>query len=151
MKLFSLSRTQRLPISVREAWDFFSNPGNLREITPPGLDFVVESELPEQVYPGLIVAYRIRPLVGIPVRWVTEITHVEEPYFFVDEQRFGPYKFWHHEHRFREVDGGTEMEDVVHYGLRFGPFSGLVDRFLVRRKLEAIFDFRYRVMVERFR
>jgi len=92
--------------------------------------------------PGMIVTYSIRPLLGIPVRWVTEITHVQEPNLFVDEQRFGPYRFWHHQHHFREVDGGIEVEDLVHYGLPFGGIGRFLGGSHVRRQLAGIFSFR---------
>lgn len=146
MKLFKLETVQRLPVSVADAWDFFSNAGNLARITPPDLGFEVTSELPERVYAGLIITYRVRPLLGIPVTWVTEISHVKEHELFVDEQRFGPYRFWHHQHLFRAVDGGVEMRDIVHYALP--PGGGLARRWLVAPRLKEIFDYR-RVVLER--
>lgn len=146
MKLFKLETVQRLPVPVAEAWDFFSNASNLARITPPDLGFEVTSELPDRVYPGLIITYRVRPLLGIPVTWVTEISHVREHELFVDEQRFGPYRFWHHQHLFREVPGGVETRDIVHYALP--PGGGLARRWLVAPRLQEIFDFR-RVVLER--
>lgn len=144
MKLFKLETVQRLPVTVAEAWSFFSNAANLARITPPDLGFEVTSELPERVYPGLIITYRVRPLLGIPVTWVTEISHVEEHRLFVDEQRFGPYRFWHHQHLFREVEGGVEMRDIVHYALP--PGGGVARRWLVAPRLQQIFDFRRDVL-----
>lgn len=148
MKLHRLETVQRLPVTPQEAWDFFSDASNLARITPPSLGFEVTSPLPPRMYAGMIVTYRVRPLLGVPVRWVTEITHVDEPRLFVDEQRFGPYRFWHHQHLFAPVDGGVEMTDIVHYALPpgAGPLRGL----LVAPRLKEIFDHRRRVLAERF-
>lgn len=148
MKLYVLDRTQRLPIPLAQAWDFFSDASNLARITPPDMGFEVTSALPERMYAGMIVTYRVRPLMGIPVQWVTEITHVQEPFLFVDEQRFGPYRFWHHQHLFREVPGGVEMRDIVHYALP--PGGGAARRWLVTPRLEQIFAHRHKVLEEKF-
>jgi ligand-binding SRPBCC domain-containing protein len=150
LNFFRLKETHRLPISVDEAWSFFSNPQNLREITPPDLRLVVNNDIPSKIHPGMIVAYSVRPLLGIPINWVTEITHVEEGRFFVDEQRFGPYRFWHHQHHFAAIEGGVEMHDIVHYKLPLGPLSFIVDRFIVRGQLDHIFSFRKEVLERRF-
>jgi ligand-binding SRPBCC domain-containing protein len=140
-----------LPVPLDEAWAFFSDPRNLAAITPPWLGFAVTSrDLPARMYAGLIVAYTVRPFLGIPVRWVAEITHVRELEYFVDEQRSGPYAFWHHEHHFRAVDGGTEMRDIVHYAAPFGPLGDVVVRFQVRGKLEEIFAYRRKELERRF-
>jgi ligand-binding SRPBCC domain-containing protein len=104
----------------------------------------VISDPPERMYPGLLIEYRVRPLMGVPMGWLTEITHVVEPHLFVDEQRFGPYRFWQHQHRFRASGGGVEMEDEVHYLLPGGPFGRVADSCLVRRRLMEIFEFRRR-------
>ena len=150
MKFFRLLEDQTLPIPQREAWDFFSDPGNLPRITPPWLGFEVTSEPPPRMYPGMVLTYRVRPLLGIPVSWMTEITQVSEPDYFIDEQRFGPYRLWHHEHRFETAAGGTRVIDTVHYALPAGPLSPLVDRLIVRRQLANIFGYRRRVLEERF-
>ncbi|MCK9485665.1 MAG: SRPBCC family protein [Dehalococcoidia bacterium] len=148
------SETQRLPVSLDEAWSFFSSPANLAAITPPDMGFQVLGEAPEVMRPGLLVRYRVRPLLGIPVTWVTEITRVEDGRLFVDEQRSGPYAFWQHQHRFREVADeagrGVEMRDIVHYEVGFGLFGDLVDQLVVRRRLAAIFAYRRRVLEQRF-
>lgn len=149
MKLFTLETTQRLAIGIEEAWDFFSNPSNLAAITPAELGFQVTSTLPEKMYPGLIISYRITPLMGIGMTWVTEITHVDEPNYFVDEQRFGPYRFWHHQHHFREVDGGIEMRDIVNYAPP-SPAAPLIEKWLVGPRVQGIFDHRREVLRERF-
>jgi len=141
---------QHLVVDIQEAWAFFSDPVNLATITPPWLDFQVTSKLPSLVYPGLIITYQIKPFLGLPVTWVTEITHAEAPTYFVDEQRFGPYRFWHHEHHFRAVGGGVEMVDRVSYALYFGKLSGLAHRYLIRPRLEEIFSFRRQKLAELF-
>ena len=141
---------QELTTSVEKAWLFFSDPQNLRRITPPWLDFMVTSDLPAHMYQGMIITYTIRPLAGVRMNWVTEITHVHEPLFFVDEQRFGPYRFWHHQHRFEAVAGGVVVDDLVHYALPFGPLGRLIDRWHVRARLEEIFRYRRRVLREIF-
>ena len=148
MKLNVLQREIRLPITIAQAWDFFSDPRNLPRITPPEMGFKVTSPLPERMYAGMIITYRIRPLFKVPVTWVTEITHMDEPHMFVDEQRFGPYRFWHHQHLFREVPGGVAMRDIVHYALpkRARP----VAPFLVTPRLQLIFDHRRRVLEDLF-
>lgn len=148
MKLFKLETVQRVPVPRAEAWDFFSNAANLARITPPDLGFEVTSELPERVYAGLIITYRVRPLLGVPVTWVTEISHVQEHELFVDEQRFGPYRFWHHQHLFRDVPGGVEMRDIVHYALP--PGGGVARRWVVAPRLQQIFDYRQKVLTEMF-
>ena len=150
MKPSALREVQRLPISLPEAWSFFSDPRNLPRITPPSLGLEVTSDLPGVMYPGMIITYHVRPIPWISVEWVTEITHVREPVLFVDEQRFGPYRFWHHEHHFREVEGGVEMEDIVHYALPFGTIGRVFGGPLVRRRLEQIFSFRRRFLVREF-
>jgi ligand-binding SRPBCC domain-containing protein len=150
MTLHRLHRLQRLPISLDEAWQFFSSPANLLLITPPRLAFQMTNAVPEVVHTGTIITYTIRPVLGLKVKWATEITHADAPHLFVDEQRFGPYKFWHHQHHFRPIDGGTEVEDIIHYALPFGPLGTLVHRLIVRKRLEDIFAFRQQALEERF-
>lgn len=149
MTLHRLERTQFLPITLTDAWDFFSDPRNLCLITPPDLGFAITSPVPERTYPGLIVTYTVTPFLGMAVRWVTEITHCEAPVFFVDEQRFGPYRFWHHQHHFRQVPAGVEMVDIVHYRLPFGPLGEIAAPFVAGR-LRRIFDFRREALDARF-
>lgn len=148
MKVHVLEREQRLSIPLARAWEFFADARNLARITPPDMGFEVTSSLPERMYAGMIITYRVRPLLGVALRWVTEITHVDEGRMFVDEQRAGPYRFWHHQHLFREVPGGVEVGDVVHYALP--PGAGLLRPLLVAPRLEAIFDHRRRVLAEMF-
>jgi ligand-binding SRPBCC domain-containing protein len=148
MKLHLLEARQNLPVSIAEAWEFFSDAGNLARITPPSLGFEVTSAPAERMYAGMIITYRVRPLFGVAVTWVTEITHVDEPHRFVDEQRFGPYRFWHHQHLFREIEGGVEARDIVHYALP--PGGGAVRRMLVAPRLREIFAYRRDVLERTF-
>ena len=152
MGVHTLKTTQVLRATLDQAWDFFSNPKNLARITPKELDFTVLSELPERIYPGLMIEYRVRPLLGIPMRWLTEISHVEPGRYFVDEQRVGPYRMWHHEHHFRALgDGRIEMTDRVTYIVPFGPLGELVHPWLVKPQLDKIFTHRQHVVGELFR
>lgn len=150
MQLRRLHFSEVLPMSIDEAWRFFSDPANLALITPPEMGFDIVTPTTESMYAGMIIAFRVRPLFGIPTEWVTEITHVREPHFFVDEQRIGPYRFWHHQHRFREVSSGVEVEDIVHYALPFGFLGRILDKLLVRRKVESIFEYRTKALTTRF-
>lgn len=149
MRLYKLEATQRLRIPLHEAWSFFSDPGNLAAITPGSLGFRVTSDPPPTMYPGMIITYQVSPLLGVGMSWVTEITHVEEPRYFVDEQRFGPYRFWHHQHHFSEIEGGVEMRDIVNYAPPT-PAAGIIDRVLVGPRVRAIFDHRREVLAKRF-
>lgn len=150
MTLTLFRAVQRIPASLDDAWDFFADPRNLARITPPALGIVITSDLPRRMHPGMIVTYTVRPFLGIPVRWVTEITHMREPDFFVDEQRFGPYRFWHHQHRFRAVGRGVEAEDIVHYALPCGVAGRVLAGSLVRGRLAEVFAFRRRALEEIF-
>lgn len=142
MKIYTLTRKQTLPISLEEAWPFFSTPSNLERITPAFLHFQIISPVPAEIYPGLVIAYRIAAVAGVPMDWVTEIKHVIRLRQFVDEQRLGPFRFWHHLHRFSEVEGGIEMEDIVHYVMPWGWLGRFVHAVFIRSRLQRIFDFR---------
>lgn len=150
MRLYTLKRVQILPVKMDKAWDFFTSPHNLSKITPPSLNFKVLSKNDEPIYPGMIIRYKVSPIFGIPLDWVTEITHVEKHVLFVDEQRFGPYAFWHHLHKFREVPAGVEMEDLVHYALPLGLVGSMAHALLVRKKVNEIFDFRSKILPQLF-
>lgn len=145
MSVHSLKRVQCLPISPETAWDFFSNPTNLKEISPARIAIQVTSD-PEfsarKMYAGQIITYTVKPILGIPLFWMTEITHVGEGQFFVDEQRAGPYALWHHQHHFTAIPGGVEMTDLLHYSVPFGLFGDFANWLFVRRQLLDIFDFR---------
>lgn len=150
-RVYQLQSIQRLPVPLEKAWDFFSNPKNLLTITPPFLNLKVTNELyGERMYPGQVITYKVKPLLGIPLFWMTEITHVVEGQLFVDEQRTGPYKIWHHQHHFRPIEGGVEMTDLVHYALPFGPLGTLAHPLVVRQQLHRIFAFRYEKVVSLF-
>ena len=149
MPLERLERLQIIPLPLAEVWSFFGQPENLATITPPWLGFRVTSAPQGAMHAGMIITYTVRPLLGLALPWVTEITHCNEPYYFVDEQRLGPYRLWHHQHTFREVEGGVEMRDLVHYRLPFG-FLGRIASGTVRRRLEAVFDYRYQAVQELF-
>ncbi len=145
MALHTLERAQTLPTDLETTWAFFSDPRNLPAITPPWLGFSVRSPLPERMHPGMIASYKVSPFPLTTVSWITEITHVAEPFFFVDEQRFGPYRFWHHQHHFREVSGGVEMRDLVNYIIPYGVAGNLAASY-VKKQLREIFDFRHDVL-----
>jgi ligand-binding SRPBCC domain-containing protein len=150
MIVHQLQQEQRLPISREEAWAFFSTPRNLDSMTPPEIEFEIVSQPGERMYGGQIICYRMKILPLIRVRWVTEIKSVDWGNSFVDEQRFGPYKLWHHRHTFEDVPGGVLMRDLVHYGLGFGPFGAIAHAVFVRRKLESIFNFRREFLERKF-
>ena len=151
MKTHVLERKEILAVDIETAWEFFSNPGNLPAITPPELDLRVTSGAEERIYPGMIITYEIKLAPFVGSGWVTEITHVDAPRYFVDEQRAGPYRLWHHKHFFAETGRGeTEARDVVHYSLPFGPLGAAAHRLFVRRKLDSIFDYRSSRLAELF-
>jgi ligand-binding SRPBCC domain-containing protein len=148
--MHQLKTVQKLPISLEEAWDFFSSPKNLAVITPKELNLVPTSELPERMYPGIFIEYTVRPLLGIPTKWVTEITHIKDREYFVDEQRLGPYRIWHHQHHFRAVPSGVEMTDIVDYRLPLGPIGILMEKIWVGKAVREIFEFREKRLIELF-
>jgi ligand-binding SRPBCC domain-containing protein len=150
-KVYSLKTVQRLPISIEQAWDFFSKPDNLKDITPPNLGFhILSKHHGPRMYPGQIIEYKVSPVLGIPLYWMTEITHVQDFRFFVDEQRFGPYSFWHHQHHFAPIEGGVEMTDIVHYKLPLWVLGDIANMLFVRSQLRQIFEFRFRKAEELF-
>ena len=138
-----LKQEQFLPISLDEAWEFFATPGNLNEVTPGDMVFEITSVLPERMYEGLLITYRIKPMVNIAMGWVTEITHIREKEYFVDEQRRGPYRIWHHEHHFRAVEGGVIMTDLLHYDIGKSIFGWIAGQLFVHKKVKQIFEYRY--------
>jgi ligand-binding SRPBCC domain-containing protein len=151
MELYTLEKHQSVPIAIDHAWEFLSSPGNLSKISPPYMGLEITSGTQnEKMYSGQIISYIVKPLAGIPLKWVTEITHVHEPYYFVDEQRFGPYVFWHHKHFLKTIPGGTEMRDIIHYALPFGPFGRIANNLFVRKQLESIFEYRRKRLEEFF-
>lgn len=148
--LHTLSREQILPITLQEAWSFFSSPWNLESMTPPDLGFRVVLCPAEKIHEGQIIEYRVKILPGLWVPWVSEIKAVEEGRGFIDEQRFGPYKFWHHSHLLEAVEGGVKVSDLVHYIMPLGPLGAMAHGLFARRKLERIFEFRRTELERRF-
>ncbi len=150
MKIFKLHTKQKLPITVQTAWDFLSDPKNLKEITPDEMNFNIIDCDYKKIYPGQIIQYTVTPLFKVPLKWVTEITHVSDKKYFVDEQRFGPYSLWHHKHFIKEIDGGIEMEDVIHYKIPLGIIGYIVNSLIVKKKLGRIFEYRGNKLNELF-
>jgi ligand-binding SRPBCC domain-containing protein len=151
VSIHSIKTVQTIPVSLDKAWLFFSDPANLSDITPTSMGFrIISKHHGERLYAGQIIEYTVRPLLGIPLYWMTEITHVEAGKYFIDEQRFGPYSLWHHQHHFTEVPGGVEMTDIIHYKLPFWLLGDLANRLFVRKQLQEIFRFRYQKIAELF-
>ncbi len=142
MKIYTLCFTQKLPISKQKAWNFLSDPANLKTLTPDFMGFDIVSGGDEKMYPGQIIQYTVSPVAGIKMTWVTEITHVKKQEYFVDEQKFGPYAFWHHKHFINKIDGGIQMADVIDYKLPFGFLGRFIHPILVKPKLDEIFKYR---------
>lgn len=141
-----------MPISLDEAWDFFSSPLNLAKITPDKMKFIVTSDYTAdtKMYAGMIITYKISPLLGIKMNWMTEITHVQDRQYFVDEQRFGPYALWHHQHHFKEISGGVEMTDLLHYAIPYGVIGRLSNTLLVGKEVRKIFSYREKAIDQLF-
>ncbi|AWA30417.1 cell division inhibitor [Flavobacterium magnum] len=148
--MYTKKSIQNLPISIEQAWDFLSDPKNLATITPPDLGFEIVSGAERSMYPGQIIRYIVRPLFGIKTEWVTEITHVKDKLYFVDEQRYGPYQMWHHKHFLKSIPGGVEMEDIIDYRLPFGILGKLGHSLVVKPRLDKIFEFRRKKLIEIF-
>ena len=142
---------QFLKTDLETIWDFASSPKNLKEITPDHMLFDITSkDLPEKMYPGMIITYKVSPLLGVKMNWVTEITQVRDKHFFIDEQRVGPYSLWHHQHFFEEKDGGILMTDIVTYKPPFGILGDIANYVLIKNQLKSIFDYRWKVMDQKF-
>ena len=141
---------QFVPASLDVVWDFFSSPSNLSKITPPEMGFLITSPPQAGMYPGMFITYKVSPALGIKLDWVTEITQVNEKKFFIDEQRRGPYNIWHHEHHFKEVEGGVEMHDILSYHVPFGFIGSIADLLFVKNKVEEIFKYREKKIEELF-
>ena len=150
MKIYTFHRTQKLPISLNEAWAFLSNPKNLSVLTPTEMNFTIISKDEKPMYAGQVIQYSITPIAGIKATWISEITHLEEGKYFVDLQLYGPYAFWHHKHFIHQIDGGVEMEDIIDYKVPFGIFGRIFHPLLVKPKLEKIFSYRQKKLVEIF-
>ena len=151
MKIHTVKYEQFVPVDLATAWDFFSSPKNLAKITPQHMGFQITNKYDVgKMYPGMLITYKVCPLLGIKLDWCTEITHVKDQVYFVDEQRFGPYAMWHHQHHFVEVAGGVMMTDIVDYAISFGILGDLVNVLLVKNAVREIFEFRKNKIAELF-
>lgn len=150
MKIYTVHTHQKLPITLDRAWDFLSDPKNLQTITPDYMGFKILSGVDRPMFEGQLIQYIVTPIAGIKMKWVTEITHVRDKEYFVDEQRFGPYALWHHKHFLKEIPGGVLMEDVVDYKVPLGFLGQMVHPFLVKPKLDEIFNYREQKLTELF-
>lgn len=140
--MFQKVDEQWIDVGIDKVWAFFSNPSNLAKITPPEMGFDISHPLPEKMYAGMMIHHRVRPIAGIPLSWITEITHVEEGQYFVDEQRHGPFAMWHHEHHFEAKNGGTLIKDIISYRLPLGWLGAAFHGLLVEPKMKIIFEYR---------
>ncbi|MDZ4793131.1 MAG: SRPBCC family protein [Bacteroidota bacterium] len=151
MAAHSIKTVQKLPVSLEKAWDFFSNPANLQLLTPESMGFtVISKHHGDTMYAGQIIEYTVRPVFNIPLYWMTEITQVKDKEYFIDEQRFGPYSLWHHQHHFKAIPGGVEMTDIVHYKNPFWVMGKIANALFVKKKLDSIFTYRYKKAEELF-
>lgn len=151
MAAHSFRTVQRIPVPLEQAWAFFSSPANLQAITPEGMGFQIISKFHgPDMYAGQVIEYTVKPVLGIPMYWMTEITQVVPGQYFIDEQRFGPYSLWHHQHHFKVIPGGVEMTDIVHYKVPLGFLGRIANALFVRRKLKQIFDFRFQKVEDLF-
>jgi ligand-binding SRPBCC domain-containing protein len=149
MATFSIKTVQKIPVDIETAWEFFSNPANLQVITPKTMGFkVLSKHHGDKVYPGQIIEYNVSPLLGIPLYWMTEITQVKDKEYFIDEQRYGPYELWHHQHHFKVIEGGIEMTDIVHYRNPLGFLGTIANSLFVKTKLMQVFQFRFKAVEE---
>ena len=146
MAIYKMIRKQVIPADIATLWDFFKDPSNLTAITPSYMNFVIKTmDTSDDIYAGQMITYSVAPIAKIPLFWMTEITAVEKHRYFIDEQRRGPYKMWHHQHHFREVPGGVEMTDIVHYKLPLWILGDVAHSLFVKSQLKGIFDHRYEV------
>jgi ligand-binding SRPBCC domain-containing protein len=152
VKTYALKYETFLPTTLDNAWDFFCSPLNLAKITPAEMSFVVTSDYKQgdKIYAGMIITYRITPLPGVKMNWMTEITHVKEKAYFVDEQRFGPYALWHHQHHFKQAEGGVQMTDLLDYAIPYGFIGRAVNHLVVAGKIKSLFDYRQAAIEQLF-
>lgn len=151
MAFYQFQREQILNTTIEELWNFISSPQNLKKITPEYMGFDIRSkELPKKIYEGMIISYNVKPLLGIKTNWVTEITHVREKEYFVDEQRVGPYSFWHHQHIIKQQDNNVLMKDIVSYKPPFLLFGIIANKLIIQNKLNEIFDYRTKILEKLF-
>ncbi len=149
--IYTLETEQELNISLAKAWDYFSSPENLAKITPHKMGFNITSKVDKKAYQGQIITYKVSPVPFIKTNWVTEITQVKEQDFFIDEQRFGPYKMWHHEHWFEELENGnTLMKDKISYKIPFGFLGHIAQAVFIKKQLKTIFEYRFVTLEKMF-
>ncbi|GAB5465844.1 MAG: SRPBCC family protein [Candidatus Kapaibacteriales bacterium] len=146
-----LNARQNVPIDIDTAWKFLSDPRNLSTITPPDMGFQITSkDLPEKMYPGMVITYKVSPCPGFKTTWVTEITQVKEPEYFIDNQRTGPYQVWHHQHFLKEIPGGVQMDDKIHYVAPFAILGDIANALIIKSKLRKIFEYRKTALEKKF-
>jgi ligand-binding SRPBCC domain-containing protein len=151
MPFYQLVKTQKLPSTIDEIWNFISSPANLKEITPEHMGFNITSNTGEgKMYPGMIITYKVSPLLGIKLDWMTEITQVEEHKYFVDEQRIGPYAMWHHQHKIEPIEGGVLMTDIITYQPPLGFLGAIANSLFIKSQLKQIFDYRKIALEKRY-
>jgi ligand-binding SRPBCC domain-containing protein len=151
MAFYQFTKTQKLPSTVNEIWDFISSPSNLKEITPDHMGFIVTSQNEgEKLYPGMIITYKVSPILGIKLNWMTEITQVKDHEYFIDEQRSGPYAIWHHQHKISAIEGGVLMTDIITYKPPFGILGTIANSLLIKKQLKDIFDYRKIALEKQF-
>ncbi len=151
MAIFQLKETQIVNASLKEVWAFIATPANLGKITPDYMGFDIQTtDLAEKMYPGMMIQYKVRPILGIPMTWLTEITHMEEYKYFIDEQRSGPYTLWHHQHFLAEIPEGVEMNDIVTYKPHLGFLGTIANELFIRKQLDGIFEYRRKVLDKMF-
>lgn len=150
MKLTQLFFEQKINTDINKLWNFISSPKNLSKITPDYMDFKILSEIPNEMYEGLIISYTVRPILGFKLNWVTEITHIKKNKYFIDEQRQGPYKMWHHEHILEETNDGIIMRDKLSYIPPFGIFGQILNKLFIQKQINRIFEYRTKILDEIF-
>jgi ligand-binding SRPBCC domain-containing protein len=151
MAFYQFQKQQKIKCSIDAIWDFISSPANLKEITPDYMGFdIMTNNLPDKMYPGMIISYKVSPLLGIKTTWVTEISQVEEKKYFVDEQRVGPYSLWHHQHIIESIENGVLMTDIVSYSPPFGFLGAIANSLIIKNKLNEIFDYRTKAVEKRY-
>ena len=151
MAFFQFEREQKINATKAEVWEFISSPNNLKEITPTYMGFdITSNNSNEKMYEGMLISYEVKPLLNIKTGWVTEITHIKEGHFFIDEQRMGPYKMWHHQHFIEEIESGVLMKDIVSYIPPFGFVGAIANQLIIKRKLEQIFAFRKQALEKKY-
>jgi len=152
MGVYTFKQQQIIAATEQQVWDFISSPYNLKKITPPYMGFdIINDSLPDKIYAGMIIHYTVKPLLGVPIKWVTEITHIENNKYFVDEQRVGPYQLWHHQHFIEKVSEGVLMSDIIDYQPPYGVLGTIANSLFIKRKLEHIFVYRKMKIEEIFK